>query len=197
MKPIVTIYIPSRKRVERLIRCLQWINDTAHPDNYEVFIWFDDDDRQSLNAIPQIESMGRIKCIVGPRRNGWASIEENFMEALPQFNGTWIWVLNDDMWIEGKGWDEQLKGVPTEGVICHPEISGNGGSVYRNDTGGCFPIVPNRFWEKLGQPQVERPYDTYCNELARTSGWKFHFLPNVTTVHARDSAEAIEAHRKS
>lgn len=194
---LCSIYIPSRKRIERLKRTLQSIWDTAKPENFEIWLKFDDDDDESIAAIPELENRWRVKFLVAPRLEGWASIEHYMNVLMPNFEGTWIWQLNDDSTIEGAGWDEQLKAIPTTGFIVHPGIHQLGFSKYTNDYGGAFPMVVKRFWEQFGETEVQRPYDTFCNELARKNGWKTAFLSGIAINHQRDTDEQLMAYRKT
>lgn len=193
---LCTVFISSRKRVERLTKTLQSLVETGSLDNFEVWLKFDDDDTDSIAAIPMLESRFNAHIMVAPRLDGYASCEHYMNEMMPGFKGEWFWCLNDDATVEGVGWNDQLKSIPKQGVVVHPEIHQLGGSKYKEDGRSAFPCVPMGFWTQYGNPKIERPFDTFCNEIARINGLKIVFLKGVTVNHQRDGDEMINSHRQ-
>jgi glycosyltransferase involved in cell wall biosynthesis len=66
-KPLVSILIPSRYRVDMLKRCIESIQAAFLPEDYEILIRSDDDDvgtRETVEALERKHS--NLKGFVGP-----------------------------------------------------------------------------------------------------------------------------------
>lgn len=87
-----------------LTTMLQCINDTCSDiSNIEVIVNFDNDDDQSVSAIPELESKFKfLNCIVGERK---LNLHENVNKMAFMAKGDFIWALGDDCHILTKGWD--------------------------------------------------------------------------------------------
>jgi len=191
---ICSILITSRKRVPRLLKTLQSIRDTAiSQDDIEVLLRFDDDDLETEACIPAYKHIVKnFSWIKGPRLNGWQSVAAFWDELYKKSNGTWSWMMSDDMIVTGKGWDILLHDVPTEGFIVHPQIHQLGGSTYTEDATGPAPIIPKGALEKFGYDCIPNPPDTGINDsFRRKSGWEIKFLPGIGVWHMRDDESEL------
>lgn len=186
---LVSILIPSRKRLTKLVRCINSIHLNARTgDKYEILVWFDDDDADSLEQIPNLEIIG-VRCFSGPRKKGYGSLAD-FVEFLEQqATGTFIWQGNDDMVVNGD-WYGELAKVPTTGFIVQPEISQLNTSKYPMAEGQAFPIVPRQCWKQYTD-RFPQTFDTEIDQLLRSNGWKTWFLKGVTFWHDRDENEIV------
>ena len=188
---LCSVLIPSRGRPERLIKAIDSVFATADdPEQIEVSLRFDDDDQVSLDRMAEFRSYN-IWVYIGPRKNGYYSLDEFYTHMAEQTDADWVWLMNDDAVIEGDGWDTQLAEIPTDGVIVQPELYQLGFSKYWTHEGGAFPIFPNRCWRKFGLQQMPHPVDTEMDKLLRSNGWTTQFLKGVGVIHDRDS-EALE-----
>lgn len=195
MNPLVSILIPSRKRVSKLWQTVIQLEATATGEDYEILFRFDDDDVESVSAIPQIENSSKRTCFVGSRLDGYRSLDKDFYRELEEkANGRFMWIAGDDMIVSGD-WLGELRKVPEYSYIIQPEISRLGGSVYHRAEAQAFPIYPRFAWKKYAA-EFPRPFDTNGHELFRRHGWKTWFLPGVTMWHDRPSEEEIKEHRK-
>lgn len=193
-QPLVSILIPSRKRLERLARTLESIHQTATGLDYEILIAFDDDDSESVKAVPSLETGHNTRCFVGPRL-GYSELDIGYFAGLERKGtGLWSWVGGDDMIVEGD-WFGELSKVPTHGFIVQPAISKLGGSTYPMAEDQAFPIFPRFAWKEVSET-FPRPMDTHGCIMLKASGWKTRFLPGVSFWHDRPPESEIQVHRK-
>lgn len=210
-KPLCSVLIPSRARFPRLLKTIRSLYETAStPDNVEVVIRLDDDDRDSLS---QVDKLSDCTVMIGPRDGGYASLTDFYMQLSDRATGRWIWIMNDDAYLdtadkyrhplhgpppsnERRPWDIQLAALDhNDGIICQVELYKLGLSGYWH-AGGAFPMVPNRAWERVGRPAMETPVDTWLHVvLHQQHGWRIHELSNVAVIHERDDDEALTKHR--
>lgn len=210
-----SVLIPSRARPERLEKAVRSILDTAcDPSSVEVIIRIDDDDPDTTRAIERLRELG-ARVLVGARRMGYASLADFYTEMAEAASAPWIWIMNDDAWIEDdratrianwrwgsptiRSWDSQLLLLgSSDTVMVQPEIYQLGGSAYPHTAGGPFPIVPNGCWKRYGLTRIENHcVDTWLHELlVRDNGWRTYFLEGIRVVHDRDSDAEIERHRR-
>ena len=138
-----------------------------------------------------------VRVVVGPRLKGYMSLSGFYDELTAIATSPWIWIGNDDAYIDGHGWDEQLAATPTNGFIVQPELYRWNASGYRWCEGGAFPAVPNQSWRLFGHEAIGTPINTWFDVvLRRQNGWKTHFLKGITAVHLRDTETQLVEHRK-
>ncbi len=195
MKPLVSVMIPSRKRVNKLNRTLQQLADTATDTNFEVLIRIDDDDIESQSAAESWQKLYGAKVFVGKRLGGYCSLDSQFYRELEEnASGTFVWIAGDDMLVYGD-WFGELSKVPTTGFIVQPEISRLRESSYHRAEAQAFPIFPRFCWKQFTD-EFPRPFDVNGSNLLLSNGCKTWFLNGVTMWHDRASDEEIEEHRK-
>ena len=186
-KPLVSILIPSRHRVERLKRCLESIKDCTPEDDYEVLIRFDDDDQESIDAVLQL-NIANVRCIVGdasykPAVRGFTpSLSHYFDEMALEAVAPWVWIMNDDTMIEGENWIDELRRVPLSGYKVEAGVYKLNESRYT----GCFPFpfLPNLSWIGLGCTALGNPTDAAVQKLyVEENDWKVELLPSLLVWH--------------
>lgn len=191
---ICSILIPTRSRLPRLKETLQSIQDTADQSNYEVILRLDSDDKETILGLNDLNKQFTFKAIIGSRLLGYPSINVFYSQMAEAATGTWIFILNDDCVLKGKGWDEQLKKIrPT--CIVQPEYNQLGSSLYTRTEGGPFPIVPNLIWKTLGYEVIPNPVDIALDQMIRIEKkWRTVFLKGLTVYHHRiqDSTLALD-----
>lgn len=190
------VLIPSRARPDRLKKTLDsvfaTVNDVA---NIEVILRFDDDDKATLDCLEDFKKYPETQIIIGPRKAGWATLNLFYEEMAAVAKSTWIWVMNDDAFFEGKDWDLKLAEVPTTGFLVQPELYQLGFSKYYDVEGGAFPVMPNLCWKQWVEI-IPDPIDIKIDELLRIqNGWQSYFLKGIGVIHERDSDEELAAHR--
>ena len=193
---ICAIMLPTRARPDRLHTTIRSVLETVSDLNeIEILLRLDDDDEVMLTRLAEFEAYPRMRIIIGNRENGYASLGDFYNELALATKATWLWVMNDDATITGKGWDEKLKAVPTTGFIVQPWLHQLGASKYYNNEGGAFPVFPNGSWRPHWE-SLHDPIDTAIDGLLRIQlGWKTHFLPDIGVVHDRDNDEQLASHR--
>lgn len=193
---LCAILIPSRARPDRLLKTIHSIYKTASLENFDIRLRLDLDDQLMMDRLKEFESLDNVRVYVGMRRLGYECLNEFYTELADMAPADWLMIMNDDAWIDGKGWDKQLADVPREGFIVQPEWYQWGQSVYKGEC-SAFPFVPNGCWKKFGLPIIPHEADASLHRLLVDSqGWKTHFLLGVRVVHERDSTEQLEIHRK-
>lgn len=193
---LVSLMIPSRKRVSSLLRTLKNITETGSYDDYQIVMRFDEDDADSIAAINDIElEWPMCRCFVGPRLQGYASLDKDFLRELEEkSNATWVWIGGDDMVVEGN-WMGELRKVPTTGYIVQPAISKLRESVYPRAEAQAYPIFPRFCWKQYAD-SFPAPFDVNGHLLLIKNGWKTWFLENVMMWHQRPHDSEIVEHRK-
>lgn len=196
---ICSCLIPSRGRINRLFAAIHTIRESASDaSTFEILIRLDDDDQSSLKFLPTLQSFSNVRVVIGPRHQGYLSLETIFYTELAMIaQGAWCWFLLDDVILGGRDWDLKLAQVPTDGFIVQPEIFRLCGSTYLNSEGGNFPCAPTNSWLRFGWKRVERPVDLELDRLLRVqNGWKTHFLPGITAWHLEDDHDKLAQHRQ-
>src|SRR4051812_15068633 len=93
-KKLVSIMIPTRKRVERAVKTVNSFAQRAKSqDSFEVILKIDEDDRDQL---PVLAGLPNTKVIVTPRLSGYFSLHHYYSAMAAVAEGGWLWVLNDD-----------------------------------------------------------------------------------------------------
>ena len=197
---VCSVLIPSRRRPSRLLSAIASVHGTtSSPGAAEVLVRVDDDDQETLAAVPEIERAG-ARVVVGPRGQGYGQLASYYDELSRLAQAPWCWVMNDDARVAsielGDGaWNRQLAQLPTDGVIVQPEVYQLGASRYPRCVGGAFPIVPTRCWQRLGYACPDNPIDVWLSRVLLDAGWRTSFLSGVDTIHDRDSDDVIGVHR--
>jgi hypothetical protein len=191
MKPLVTVMIPTRHRVKKLLRTLDQLNASATSENYEVILMGDLDDQETMLIFNNIEG---AKLIRTPRL-GYTELDTGYYARMErEADGEFVWIAGDDMLVYGD-WFGELSKVPRTGFIVQPEISQLRESVYPYAEGQAFPIFPRFCW-KAFQDNFPKPFDTCGSNMLLANGWKTWFLKGVTMWHDRPTDAEIVRHRR-
>lgn len=195
MTPICSCLIPSRRRSTQLAKTIISIRTASFFEDVEILIRIDDDDGLMAFLIPTFEQWG-VRFVIGPRYKGYESHGVFYDELAKAASAPWVALFNDDTIIEGADWVQQLRELPTHGLIVQPEFSKLGGSTYQHAEGQCVPFLPNGCWKQYGMDAIPFQPDTNLHKLLESNGWKTHFLKGVTIHHQRASDEELAEHRK-
>lgn len=197
MKPLVSAIIPTRKRVPRLMVTLDsLIRQADDPSCLEIVLKVDEDDEQTRRYAPSIHAAGAtINIVISPRGRGYVEMGRFVTEACAAATGQWCFLIDDDSWIIGKGWDTLLKAVPIENCVASCEFYHLGKSHY--GSGSCGPVglfFPNGSWKKYGVAEIPSPADECLRSLlVDQQGYKVHLLKGIIYHHDRDSQEVLNA----
>lgn len=194
MKPLVSILIPSRKRIQSLMDALISIHQSAKASDFEILVRLDDDDKESLAERDMLYRVFGCTIFVGPRL-GYEALDLGYYSSLEEkSSGTWSFIFGDDGRIEGD-WMGELRKVPTTGFIVQPETSMLNASKYHRAEAQAFPIFPRMCWKKYTH-EFPRPFDRSGHDLLIKNGWATWFLRGITFKHEDPTPKEIEEHRK-
>jgi hypothetical protein len=113
--------------------------------------------------------------VVGLPHGGYSGNHLHFTDAANIARGDWVWLMNDDCVVNGKGWDTRLKAKTTDQILV-PSMHRLGFSHYPYDASCGAVLVPNGAWRKFGYEQFEFPPDTFLHNIFKDAGWKKDFL---------------------
>lgn len=194
MKPLVSILIPTRKRAQGLCATITNLHLTASKPSYEILVMHDNDDSETIAALPALKSMPFIR-IFATDRLGYEALDSGYYAALEcEAMGHYVWIAGDDMLVYGD-WMRGLEKSPRDMHIIQPHVSRLGWSAYPFAEGQAFPIFPRFCWKPYCD-SFPKPFDTCGDALLRQNGWQTHFLENVQFHHNEAAPKEIEEHRK-
>ena len=195
----VSIILPSRLRYSRLIKCVRSITSSAdNPLDIEFCIRIHNDDLEcvhNLRGIIEAAAPAIARFVVGPPYS-YGKLSQSYQDCADIAHGDWVWVMNDDVQCDSKGWDTLLRQMPADGYIVQPEMHQLGSSGYHEDVDCPFMFLPNKCWQKFGVFKFETPFDNALWSLLRRNGWGTKFLPGVKVHHDRDG-ELVRKERES
>lgn len=190
---ICSIIIPSKWRFDRLKKSIAAFYETAEPVNFEIIVRLEEDDPESISRQLELHEFGNnLSVHVRPTKP--YDMDNGFLwnDMIPIAKGTWHQYWSDDQIIFGKGWDDQLKEVPTHGFIVHPEIHQLNESIYRHDCGGPTPFFPANAIKKYGYDIIPWPLDSHIYQVFVVKHhWKCHFLKGIRVWHQRKSDRTL------
>ncbi len=192
---LCSIITPTRKRLMRLIKTMDSIYENADkPTEIEAVLKIDEDDAETLLGFPW-QHYPNVKKVVTPRGRGYVDMGRFVTEACNAATGKWCFLIDDDAWIVGRGWDAQLRQVTTPNTVCQCEFYHLGASEY--GSGSCGPnglIFPNGCWKQFGISELSSPADQCLKGLlVDQHHWRVHLLRGVTYRHNRDTEEQLAA----
>ncbi len=188
MSLIVSACIPTRGRVLRLIKTLGSLRQSCDdPDTLEILLRVDDDDKATIASLPEIVNEFGARVHIGPRKLGYESMGEFVTELSDLALAPWIFIIDDDAVVVGKGMDTKLKAVSlTDHHVAVCEYYKLNQSVYR----AALPVgmfVPNKCWNLYDFKILESPVDEFLKKLLIDNyNWKLSLLPSMTYFHEWD-----------
>jgi len=195
--PLCSILLPSWRRIDACEQCITSIVDSCDdPSRVEICLRLQVDDIASIHHIPKFLKLApTVRVMIGLPYNGYASNHLHFQDAADIAKGEWVWLMNDDCVVNGKGWDTRLAQKPKD-IILVPSIHCLGFSRYENDMDCGAQLVPNKAWEKCGVREFQFPPDEFWRNLFRKHGWRYETL-DVGFWHQREDDNTRNAHYAS
>lgn len=192
-RPLVSAIIPTRKRVPRLIKTIDSLLREADDKScVEVVLKIDNDDQITQKEFP-FADYPMVKKVFSDRGRGYGEMGRFVTEACAGATGEWSFLIDDDCWIVGKGWDSKLNQVPKDGAVAQCEFYHLGGSRY--GSGSCGPnglFFPTGKFNEFGIKQLYSPADHCLYSIFVTERkWPIHLLKEITYRHDRDSEEQL------
>jgi hypothetical protein len=199
MTPLCSVLIPSRKRIVGLQNTLKSIVDTAFDiSRFEACLRIDRDDFETIGSLKYILDSAptlKIKVLIGDRKGGYNYLAGFYNELCTIAEGQWVFVMNDDITLEGAGWDTNLAEVPGT-ALARPGKYILGGASY--STPGCAyvcPIVSRELMNDWGP--MANPVDVFWDQIAKANGIETVDLMKLTINHQRPNDAELEKHRNT
>lgn len=182
---LVSFLIPTRNRIDWLRRTLDSIIHTCSDrSDIEILLRIDDDDKERVALVPELETLYGIRAVIGPRSTGYCNLSNFIDELVYVATGDWAWFLDDDAWIDGNTWQQQLSKLsPTAtGPAVNTEVYKLGGSRYNCGPKGLAPgIIIPMLMAKSFTPS--NPIDICWHSYATQQGAQFVTLKGITHCH--------------
>jgi glycosyltransferase involved in cell wall biosynthesis len=181
-KPLVSVLMPTVNPIEGLAKALSSIKSTATRfDQVEILLRVDDDNKQRISELPQLEAEFGVKAFIGPRGAGYNDMRVFINDLAKLATGTWSWLFDDDAYIEGS-WQGQLESIPcmgANGPAINSEFYVLGLSRYSNWP-KCGPpglIIPTAVAKALDH---QSPVDDQWMSVALQNNWPIKLLKGVS-----------------
>jgi hypothetical protein len=141
---LISLLLPTRGRPKLCERFFQSVlEQSRHPDAVEIIMYVDDDDTESHHLAWEGLNIRRI---IGPRLTMGAYNSR----CLAESQGGIIVLVNDDMIIRTKGWDERLRAL--DASIPDKVYLAYGNDLFKGGKLCTFPILSRRTCDVLGDP---------------------------------------------
>lgn len=170
--PKISILLPTRKRVETVIKSISSILSTAsNPANIEILIAYDDDDEESKEFFsttwfPFVEQSGATTKVFETERFGYLRLYRYVNFLGEQASGDWLMFWNDDALMLTDGWDEQiLKNSDHWGLLRMPCVN-------MDHPFALFPIIPRDWIDFFGK----------ISPVNHSDWWIFHVTYHLNRI---------------
>ena len=173
---LISFLIPTRKRLSKLIYCLECINSQKNVEEIEVILRLDLDDKESQNIL-QYSYNFKLKIIIGTRGQGYKELYKYYNECAFISSGKYLLMWNDDANFKTKNWFDKFNsrilkdqtespnneysywfaGTPTT------EYFSDGSKRYRDWP--CFIALNRKSFKKLGFYSMHTLSDTFLYHI--------------------------------
>lgn len=164
MNPLISIFLPTRNRVDLFYKALCSIFDTCDKNNlnFEVIVKVDFDDLETLDHIKsQYTNFENVKYIVSSRKNGYNSLPYFQEDSGNLSRGKYFMSFNDDGLFLTKNWNNILESQLKDFKFYYPKVNG-----YKE----AFFIIPIKLKDILGHYSPHAQTDTYIKWLGQVLG---------------------------
>jgi glycosyltransferase involved in cell wall biosynthesis len=198
-KKLISVLIPTRKRVKLLKECLDSINiKTQDKSLVEILIKIDTDDIETIEFITQYKSNSSvtIKEIITDRKKGYGSLDEH-MNHLSSFSeAEFLLGLNDDVEMLTDGWEQRY--IPYVGknflIAINIESNKDGITTKLWSDYNAFPTIPHDFRQHMGALQGHPMLDDWWEHVMRpirNQGLNLNRWIDVTILNKRPDGGEI------
>jgi len=198
-KKLVSILIPTRKRVKLLKECLDSLNTkTQDKSLVEILLKIDTDDQETINFVTQykLTSDIEIKELITDRKNGYGSLDEHMNNLSSLSEAEFFLGLNDDVEMLTEGWEQFY--IPYKGknfLIAIHIISIKDGVTYKWWEGyNAFPTIPHDFRKHMGALQGHPMLDDWWEHVMRpirNQGLDLNRWVDITILNKRPDGGEI------
>lgn len=198
-----TALIPSRRRVHGLERALDsFIGTASHPEKVAAVIRFDQDDAESITLF-HYQKYPWAKVVIGPRGDGYDNLNAFYNDCMSLANSEWFVLLDDDVYWEGKGWDDELGKPPQHTIAQLPIYYAKNGNRERHKSGPggcpCGVFFPNNYSHAyLGGffPEGKKADEYVFKYFIEHGDYGHRELAGTNLIHERVSDEVWLARQK-
>lgn len=140
---VVTVMIPTRGRVKKLIRAVKSLWATAYNANrIEILLRVDEDDTETLEMLKTTPL--NVKALVGSRKRGYLSLHEHIHDMANAAQGRWLMAFNDDCVMLSERWDFALDVLIAQDQNEPFEKDGDKGVLWADDFWLIFPTIEGK-----------------------------------------------------
>lgn len=180
---LCSIIMPTRSaNHDSLRRAVRSILDApgTNKSDVEILLRLDDDDPERFFVAEELTKDGQGSYVIGPRHKGYISMGDFVDDLLKIATGRWVFLFDDDSWIEGN-WYAPLFWMPVDCAV-NAEYYCLGGSRYRNgpEGGAVGILIPT---ELAKSAKATNPVDDQWLSMALQKGWKVRQLEGVSYFH--------------
>jgi glycosyltransferase involved in cell wall biosynthesis len=172
---LVSVLIPTRKRINRLKKCLDSFNNkTKDKTIVELILKIDDDDLETIEFIKTYNSEINLKYIISSRENGYGSLHKFYNMMASISIGEFLYIFNDDIYIDTHEWEQIILEYSGKFIILahdtfvyedSPKFQETGSNIFTPGLNG-NPILPRKIFELWGFIS-ENPMVDYWFELIK------------------------------
>jgi glycosyltransferase involved in cell wall biosynthesis len=181
---LVSFLMPTVNQHDWLIRALNSIKSTAtNFSEVEILLRVDDHDIERILFLPALKEIYGVNWKIGPGV-GYKAMSEYVKELLDIAKGKWVWLFDDDAWIEGN-WQKQLEAIkcdPQNGPAVQPDCYQLGPSVYPVGCGPVSLILPLEF-ARTNLLQQGAMIDQSWLDVIHQREWRIKHLNHVSYCH--------------
>jgi glycosyltransferase involved in cell wall biosynthesis len=171
-KKLVSILIPTRKRVKLLKECLDSLNiKTQDKSLVEILVKIDTDDQETTDFIHQYKqtSSVEIKELITDREKGYGSLDKHMNNLSSLSEAEFLLGLNDDVEMLTEGWEQFY--IPYKGknflIAINIESIKEGITTKLWSNYNAFPTIPHDFKQYIGALQGHPMLDDWWEHVMR------------------------------
>jgi hypothetical protein len=185
--PTISVLLPTRGRPSGLHAALTTLLEhAAHPEDLEVLVRGDDDDRASVR--PSAAAYFGSASLSFGARLGYARMHDYYNELAARARGRLLFVWNDDTEMLTPRWDEMLLAAATTPLVQFMRVEHKGVA----DT--TFPVVDRRIFEAVGRLANHCYVDTWLDRVSAAAGVQ-HLRNDIVFRHHRLSDQTAQDNR--
>ena len=187
---MISVLIPTRSRVAQTLDIIKTTYALAdYPDEVEMILRVDDDDEEWMAQLDNAPRYPNLKMMIGPKMNGYGSLDVMSNEMAAVCNGDLIMTLGNDAWFLDKGWDSLYSKWKKDDIaIVQIQINENNGK------GTQFPLMTRRTYEILGHYCLHPSIDDYVSWVGVRAGC--HYYSDVRVKHDHTDGDYVSIEKE-
>jgi hypothetical protein len=155
-RPLISVLVASRERPALLAQSLASLGE----GDFEVLVRVDRDD-------PRLdEYLGLTAQILVGARHGYTSLHEYYNELAFAARGHWLFLWNDDCFMQTPNWIDVVRIHDGQLVVLNPDTNHDNWKIDMN----VFPLVPRKMVELMGHFSLSLHNDSWVEDVARQAG---------------------------